>query len=736
MKKALAFLLMLTTVLSLASLAGCRKKGKEEEPMNEETEATEDYGYQIYVSPDGNDENDGSIGSPLATPEGARAHLQTIMPERSTVWLRGGTYSIDNFSYGAADCENVAFRAYPGEEVIFSGGVCLTGTWTGTAEVNGKTAWVKKFDDIGAFGEFNTLFGKEEFLINARYPNDTDYLLAAAGANPQSSDSNFAHNLGLVTKAGDLPDLSGEDMSHAYLHVFHYWTDDLRPIASYNAATNTLNLKEATNNTVKANDPYYIENVRCGLTEPGEWYFDYRELTLYYLPRKGETQNETPIYAGQNQRLMSISKADNLSFHGIKFAYTNWLYEADLPQSAKGTLPCIAIRRSKGVSFEDCVFNCISHSCISFGNYRDVNDDCAVLRCKFENIGTHAVVIGSEKSTTGVAKNITVSDCLIAHYGQVRHHAVAILQTFAAGSKITHNEIHDGMYTAISVGWVWGYEETACRDNLIADNLIYNIGHGPLSDMGGIYTLGVQPDSVISGNVIHDVRTGELATTYGGWGIYLDEGSTGFTVKENLVYGCGSQGFHQHYGRENQVVNNIFALNEEGQVRCSVIKPSGTTQIYLQNNILVGDDQFMYHKLIRNCFSDNRNVYYDYTNGSNVKVQKSDGSVSSGRSGMTAFGYGKNGVFEDPGFVDAENGNFTLTGTTVTDKIGFVAFDYSKAGSSTFGSTYLINALPRQMDSYKPVLTRTYNSAKNKAIANRNEQTIAALKEAYEALNK
>ena len=49
---------------------------------------------------------------------------------------------------------------------------------------------------------------------------------------------------------------------------------------------------------------------------------------------------------------------------------------------------------------------------------------------------------------------------------------------------------------------------------------------------------------------------------------------------------------------------------------------------------------------------------------------------------------------------------------------------------------YLINALPRKMGDYREMLVRVYNSAKTKAIANRNEQTIAALKEAYEALNK
>ncbi len=40
------------------------------------------------------------------------------------------------------------------------------------------------------------------------------------------------------------------------------------------------------------------------------------------------------------------------------------------------------------------------------------------------------------------------------------------------------------------------------------------------------------------------------------------------------------------------------------------------------------------------------------------------------------------------------------------------------------------------MDAYKAMLVRVYNSARTKAIANRNAETIAALQEAYEALNK
>jgi len=40
-------------------------------------------------------------------------------------------------------------------------------------------------------------------------------------------------------------------------------------------------------------------------------------------------------------------------------------------------------------------------------------------------------------------------------------------------------------------------------------------------------------------------------------------------VEDNLVHDTNRQAFHQHYGRENVVRNNVFAFGDEGQIQLS-----------------------------------------------------------------------------------------------------------------------------------------------------------------------
>ena len=162
-----------------------------------------------------------------------------------------------------------------------------------------------------------------------------------------------------------------------------------------------------------------------------------------------------------------------------------------------------------------------------------------------------------------------VADNHIHDLGLVYAPAVGVWVLQSGRNQIVHNHIHDLYYTAISVGWTWGYGENQSKGNVIEYNHLHDIGKEMLSDMGGIYTLGVQPGTRIRNNLIHDIAS----FTYGGWGIYPDEGSTEMLIENNIVYHCKSAGFHQHYGRENIVRNNILAFNRENQLMRTRAEP-------------------------------------------------------------------------------------------------------------------------------------------------------------------
>jgi hypothetical protein len=107
--------------------------------------------------------------------------------------------------------------------------------------------------------------------------------------------------------------------------------------------------------------------------------------------------------------------------------------------------------------------------------------------------------------------------------------------------------------------------------------------------MGGIYTLGTLTGTVISGNVIREVRAYPgygPGPGLGAWGLYNDEGSAGIDVLDNVVVGTDSGGYHLHYGRDLQVRQNVLADGLQGEVRVTRSTGKGV-QATLQGNLIL-----------------------------------------------------------------------------------------------------------------------------------------------------
>jgi hypothetical protein len=213
--------------------------------------------------------------------------------------------------------------------------------------------------------------------------------------------------------------------------------------------------------------------------------------------------------------------------------------------------------------------------------------------------------------------------------------------------------------------------------------------------MGGVYTLGASEGTVVSNNVIHNVYSYD----YGGWGLYTDEGSFDITMENNLVYACKSSGFHQHYGKENIIRNNIFAFNIRSQLQATRIEEHRS--ISFTNNIIYFDKGTLlssnWHKF--NLLSD-YNCYWDIRS---KDVRFADMSFTEWKK----TGKDQHSVIADPLFVDPSAYNFRFRNLSVSRKIRFTPFDYSKAG--VYGSDEW-----RKLAEIDPELEKKFSNIVNK----------------------
>jgi parallel beta-helix repeat protein len=386
--------------------------------------------------------------------------------------------------------------------------------------------------------------------------------------------------------------------------------------------------------------------------------------------------------APTHDRLMNIHGASHLTIRGITFSHSEWNFPEPIlgqePQT--GGFGQAAIGVTAAVSLEDCR-DCRIESCRfeHLGNYAlELGKGCqgdVIDHCTFTDLGSGGMKIGEQQMREASADQTfgnTVTDCRITDGGHMFPSACGIWVGQSYDNNLSHNELADLYYTAISLGWTWGYGPSLCRGNKVEANLIHHIGKksdgdGPiLSDMGAVYTLGARPGTVIAGNYFHDIN----ARIYGGWGIYLDEGSSGLLIENNLVTHTTHGGFHLHYGTDNVLQNNIFALNRDLQIARTRDDP-GLNFTFNHNIVYWDTGVFTRTDGVRAEFDNN--LYWCFGQG---KLQFGQQTWNAWQSA----GQDVHSILADPRFGNPARGDFNLRDGSPAEKIGFEPIDASDAG--------------------------------------------------------
>ncbi len=613
----------------------------------------------LFVSPDGDRVYDGyqpvheaeGARGPLSSIEDAleraRVLLDRGLRSRVTIWLMDGVYRQKApICIGPGQDGAITLAAYPGSAPVISGAVPMTG-WRKGVLPDGREAWVADVQDhLDQYGEFHSVFVNGKCAARPRWPRSGKLRIQGNSQGEIPEDMRASGGRIFVRTE----DLDGVDtLEGAEMIVHHFWVEERIPVREFDEKTGEIRFERMpvfrlTRSFESEWAEYVLENVFEGIS-PGEWYLEKAAGRLWYMPHPEQRMDRMSIEIPVCEQLLRVrgipeegTYVRGLEFKGITFAFTGWhqpeepgrydpygsrdasafrdpvnmevLQEMrkDRAGALKGTALSQSDRSLPGVLHFFGAEHCRLEGCtIKETGYHGVEfaPGCRGIKvegCHLHDLGGGGVYIWGDSSPVKgreETRQIRVTDCHIHSVGHIFTAGCGVLVAHANRVTIAHNEIHDICYSGLSLGWCWQFEDTQGQENLIEYNHIYDVGvreRGGLSDMGLIYTLGIQPGTVIRRNWLHGVR----AADYGATGIYLDGKSCGMVIEENVVHDCQHQAVHLNGGQANTFRNNLLFAGEDAVLKVDLTHNENYTEYpnfpnRFEGNVLVSGGQPMIH---------------------------------------------------------------------------------------------------------------------------------------------
>ncbi len=551
---------------------------------------------EIWVSPNGDDQNPGTREEPIATVSLALWKIRELrrincpsITSGATIILKGGEYQLKQPLYfrpedSGTEQAPTLLKAADGELPVLSGGVEVTG-WQRLGENYNEfpkearaKLWVA---DIPKIGGHRLLF--RQMWVNNRKADRASNL--SDGDLDRILSADFENEIFWIPS----PDFKLDNIGQLEFNIHQWWAiANLRVkdmVAVGDSVAVSFHQPESRIEFVHpwpppfideekdkgGNSAFYFSNAPQLLNTPGEWYADMNKGKVYYWPRDEEDMNYAKVVVPYLENVVVMqgtldNRVEHIHFNGISFQHTSWLrpsLQGHVPLQAgmyindaytlnpKGTpdkaslcnlawigrQPAAVVLRAAAYNrIENCEFR---HMAATGLDLEFATSHNVVLGNLFTDIGGTGIQIGffgddsfeahmpyDPIDQREVCQYETIANNLISYVTNEDWGCVGISVGFARDINIEYNEVSHVNYSGICVGWGWTSTVNVMGNNRIHANHIHHFAR-MMYDVGGIYTLSAQPNTVISENAIHDLLKAPYAHIPDHFQyIYFDEGSS------------------------------------------------------------------------------------------------------------------------------------------------------------------------------------------------------------------
>ena len=375
----------------------------------------------------------------------------------------------------------IVWAAYPSEQPVFSGGRRITGWKPGPGKL-----WQAELPEVRA-GQwyFRQLFVGGQRRQRARSPNGGYHRIARLLPGPPIPNAKPVARDKFIFAPGDIQPWA--QLADVNLVLMHSWETSIHPLKSVDTATNTVELAAPMGEWWSIGywedaQRYYLENAFELLDEPGEWYLNRATGVLSYWPQDGEQMDRAEVVAPVLPELVRLAgNADegrfvqHVTLRGLTFHHADWILA---PQGNSSTQA--AVKVPAAVSADGAV-HCAVESCevAHVGTYavwfRRGCQDCRIQRNRLWDLGAGGVRVGEAAmppTDETESRRILVDNNHIFDGGHVYAAGVGVWVAQSSHNRIAHNDIHDLLYSGISIGWNWGLEPNRTHHNVVEFNRI------------------------------------------------------------------------------------------------------------------------------------------------------------------------------------------------------------------------------------------------------------------------